>query len=102
MSQENKYTYQMMLNDIDALPNKINRASLLMSLGFYEVWLNHGVGNIDIFISVFKQRLTDNFIQNWQERLGISTPARFYKSFAQFQLQPYLEKKIMSLNICRL
>ena len=86
----------MMLNDIDELPNKINWASLvrhlLMSLGFYEVWLNLVVGTIDIFISVFKQRLTDNFIQNWQERLGISTRARFYKSFAQFQLQPYLEK----------
>ena len=101
MSPEIKYIkmiYQMMLNDIDELPNKINWASLLrhllMSLGFYEVslWLNQGVGNIDIFISVFKHRLTDSFIQNWQEGLGISTRARFYKSFAQFQLQPYLEK----------
>ena len=85
----------MMLNDIDELANKINWASLvrhlLMSLGFYEVWLNQGVGNVDIVISVFKQRLTDNFIQNWQDRLGISTHARFYKSFAQFQLQPDLE-----------
>ena len=63
-----------------------------MSLSVFEIWLNQGVGNIDIFISVFKQRLTDIFIQNWQERLGISTRAHFYKSFAQFQLQPYLEK----------
>ena len=34
-------------------------ASSVMSLGFYQVWLNQGVGNISIFISVFKQRLPD-------------------------------------------
>ena len=99
MSPENKYIkliYQMVLNDIEELPNKTNWASLeghlLISLGFFEVWVSQGVGNIDIFISVLKQRLTDNLIQNWQERLDISTRARFYKSFANFQLQPYLEK----------
>ena len=91
MSPENKYIkqiYQMMLNDIDELPNKINWASLvrplLMSLGFFEVWLNQEVGNIDIFISVFKQRLTDNFFQKWQEKLGISTRDFFTNRLLNF------------------
>ena len=93
---ENKYiklVYNMMLSDLELFPNKVNLVSLvrhLMSLGFYQVWLNQGVGNISIFISVFKQRLTDIFIQNWQERLGSSSRARF-NFFAIFHFQPYLE-----------
>ena len=57
----------MMLHDLDVLPHKANWASLvrqmLMSLGFYEVWLAQGVGNVDVFLSTFKQRLNDNFIK---------------------------------------
>ena len=66
---ENKFVrivYNMMLNDLEELPNKTNWASLvrnlLMSLGFYEVWLSQGVGNINIFLSQMKQRLNDTFI----------------------------------------
>ena len=43
---DNKYVkiiYKMMLSDLEELPNKTNWASLvrslLMHLGFYEVWL---------------------------------------------------------------
>ena len=96
---ENKFVrivYNMMLNDLEELPNKTNWASLvrnlLMSLGFYEVWLSQGVGNINIFLSQMKQRLNDTFIQNWHERLSNSTRANFYKTFASFQFQPYLSK----------
>ena len=53
---ENKYTkiiYNMMLNDLEELPNKTNWASLvrdlLASLGFRNVWLAQGVGNIGAF-----------------------------------------------------
>ena len=57
-----------MLRDIEQLSNKVNLASLLrdmlMSLGIYNAWLNQGVGNYNGFMSVLKQRLTDNFIQN--------------------------------------
>ena len=89
-----KLIYQLMLNDIAAIPNKVNWASLLRNmlseLGFYEVWAQQGVGNYDVFISYFKQRLTDTFIQNWRARLEQSSRASFYKSFAVFELQPYL------------
>ena len=52
MTPENKYVrllYKVMLNDIEEMPDKTNWASLvkqlLMSLGFYEVWLAQGVAN---------------------------------------------------------
>ena len=40
-----------------------------MSLGFYDVWLAQGVGNIDAFLSVFKRSLNDTFMLNWHERI---------------------------------
>lgn len=94
----NKYikkVYNLMLMDLELLPNKVNWASLLrnllMSLGFHEVWLQQGVGNTNIFLSLVKQRLTDTFIQGWQERLTNSSRAKFYSVIAIFQFQPYLE-----------
>ena len=43
----------MMLSDLIERPNKINWAylvkDLLSRMGFYEVWLNQGVGNIELF-----------------------------------------------------
>ena len=50
-----KLIYKMMLNDLNLRPNKPNWAfyvkHLLESLGFINVWLNQGVGNINRFIS---------------------------------------------------
>ena len=97
-AEDNKYikiVYDMMLRDSELLPDKVNWVSLLrhllMSLGFYEVWLNQGVGDCNRFLMTLKQRLTDNFIQNWRSRLDSSTRAIFYKHIAVFQLQPYLD-----------
>ena len=99
MSNDNKYinlVYRMMLNDLESRQNTTNWASLvkhlLLSLGFHEVWLAQGVGNYNAFMTIFKQRLTDTFIQNWHSRLYSSTRAVFYRSVAVFQFQPYLEK----------
>ena len=84
-----------MLNYIEAVSNAVNWASLLqhiLSSLFHEVWIHQGVGNCGAFISLLNQRLTDTFIQNWRARLAESTTAGFYKPFAVFQLQPYLDK----------
>ena len=84
-----------MLRDIELLPRNVNWASLvrhlLMTLGFYDVWLGQGVGNYDGFMSALKQRLTDNFAQNWHSRLEDSSRAVFYRSIASFHFQSYLE-----------
>ena len=90
-----KIIYNMMINDIEISHNTVNWASfikhLLASLGFYNVWLHQTVGNDKYFIEVIKQRLTDNFIQNWHGRLDNSSRASFYKNIAEFKMQPYLE-----------
>ena len=90
-----KQVYEMMLNDLVQQPQKQNWAScvrdLLSRLGFMNVWDAQGVGDIEIFLSIFKQRVTDSFIQNWHARLNDSTRARCYITFASFEHKKYLE-----------
>ena len=31
--------------------------------------MNQGVGNVNLFIRIIKERLNDNFIQNWNSEL---------------------------------
>ena len=64
---------------------------LLSSLGFQWVWVNQGVGNKSNCIAEFKQRLTDNFIQNWNSRLQESSRAILYALFSNFDFQLYLD-----------
>ena len=81
----------MMLNDL----NKSNWASsvkyLLESLGFNDVWYSQGVGNVNLFLTIFKQRLKDAFIQNWNRRILGSTRARTYSLFHNFSYKLYLD-----------
>ena len=62
-----KYIYKKMLADLEDYPNKINLAylvkDLLSRIGFYDVWLTQGAGNLRLFLSLFRQRLTDKFVQ---------------------------------------
>ena len=44
-----------------------------------------------MFLSMAKQRLTDNFLQSWQERLNNSSRAIFYSAVSKIQFQPYLD-----------
>lgn len=67
----NKYIraiYDMMLRDMEVSDRNTNWASLvkqlLCILGFRGVWLQQNVGDAKMFLSVFKQRLHDTFIQN--------------------------------------
>ena len=58
----------MMLNDMESMPHKENWAKLVKQLlgclGFNEVWVAQTVGDVNIFLSLVKQRLHDNFIKN--------------------------------------
>ena len=65
--------------------------TLLSTLGFYEVWLNQGVGDNNQFLSIFKRRLEDNFIQKWNAELNDSTRALFYRTFSSFGFAHYLD-----------
>ena len=54
----------MVLVDLEEYQNKINWAylvrDLLSRMGFYDIWLNQGVGNLKLLVSLFKQRLTNS------------------------------------------
>ncbi len=90
----------MMLNDIEIMPNVNNWAVLvkntLAGLGFYHVWLAQGVGNTKHFLSIFKQRSHDNYIQDWNTRLSDSSRALFYRNIPSFEYQQYLDCNISS------
>lgn len=87
--------YKMLRNDIEILPNKVNWCSyvkeLLCSLEFYDVWLQHSVGNENVFLSLVKQRLSDQFTQNWHNWLENSSRVLFYRNISNFRFQPCLE-----------
>ena len=93
-----KVIYRLMLNDIDERPNAKNWAAFvkntLSNLGFFHVWEAQGVGDVNNFLSVFKQRVKDHFIQSWHERLNKSSRASFYREICVFEFQPYLEKVV--------
>ena len=84
-----------MLTNINDRPNIQNWASLvrntLSNLGFFNVWIAQGVGDVNIFLSVIKQRLSDTFVQNWHERLNESSRASNYRHICNFRFQPYLD-----------
>ena len=66
--------------------------NLLCTTGFAEVWFNQGVPDIGSFISLFKQRITDMFIQNWRGQLDNSSRARFYRTIKpEFSTSKYLD-----------
>ena len=64
-----KYVYDVQKQYMEEHENKTNWVGLLRGLlcehGFGEVWYNQGVGNEDVFMEVFKQRLTDMYGQTW-------------------------------------
>ena len=95
---ENKYVntiYKMMLSDIEINARNINWASLvknlLSRLGFFEVWLNQGVDNVNQFFTFLQQRLKDQYIQDWSSALENSSRALFYRNIADFKFQSYFE-----------
>ena len=56
--------------------------------GFGIVWENQGVGNIEVFIKLFRQRLIDCAGQNWN---GSIISHDFYSSYASFKTNFGLE-----------
>lgn len=54
------------------------------------MWLAQGVGDVKNFLSLLKQRLRDNFIQSWTDRLNNSSRALFYRQIVVFYYQSYL------------
>ena len=67
----------MLKYDFERNPDEKNWCSLLYgllcTLGFNDVWLFQDIGDSVLFLSLVKQRLRDQFIPNWNERLEESS-----------------------------
>ena len=64
---------------------------LLLSYGFGHVWFAQGVGNIDMFLHVFKQRCNDIFIQGWSSKMENISRIHFLCQIKEnFKVEPYL------------
>jgi len=84
-----KIVYKVMYKDPAIKPNRTSWAKsvrhLLQSIGFNNVWMNQGVGNVNLFIRILKERFIDNFLQNWNSELIESSRARTYVMFCNFR-----------------
>ena len=64
---------------------------LLCKLSFYEVWLFQEVDHCKICLSLVKQRIKDNYIQNWNGESSNMSRGHVYNPISCFQYQPYLD-----------
>ena len=55
------------------------------------MWIEQRVEDVNMFLRVFKRRMTDNFIQGWNEQVSNSSRANTYKLIANFNFKCYLD-----------
>ncbi|MEW8544944.1 MAG: reverse transcriptase family protein [Candidatus Thiodiazotropha sp.] len=83
---KDRYPYQCykMLRNLDNV-GRITWASkvrnILFRYGFGYVWIHENVGDVNIFLKAFKQRLIDCGIQEWRMKINDSSKARYYRYF---------------------
>jgi hypothetical protein len=66
---------------------------VLSRSGFYFVWLFQGVGDINKFLRLFKQRLIDMFVQEWSATVHDSERYETYRSYKSvFATESYLSE----------
>ena len=90
-----KHIYNVMLQELNMYPNRNSQAksvkAVLENLGFYNVWLNKGLENENLFLNIFKQRMGDTYLQDWNSEIEHSSRARTYRLFCSFGLNLYLK-----------
>ena len=82
--------YNMLTYDFESNPDKKNWCSLLYGLlcklGFNDACLFQDIGDSVLVLSLVKQRLKYQFIQNWNGRLEESSRSIIYKHISSFGL----------------
>ena len=83
-----------MLNRFET-PNWVSHVKeILFRFGFGFVWLNQGVVNIRLFLTVFENRLKDNYLQIIENNINPSENMSFYFSITDltYQSQYYIKR----------
>ena len=69
------------LDDIGRETWALSVKQLLYLYGFSIIWVTQEIGDTDLFLSVFSQRLKDCATQNWRDMINNSNRCSFYKNF---------------------
>jgi len=64
--------------------------NLLHNTVFNDVWMLQRVGDTPGLLNMFKQRVRDNLIQNWNSDLQTSSRASTYILISDFNFKTYL------------
>ena len=65
--------------------------NMLYTYGFGFAFLNQGVGNEKQFMSLFKQRVKDNHLQEWYSSVNEMSKLECYSKFKNmFEMEKYL------------
>lgn len=76
---------------------------LLFYNGFGVVWMNQGVGDITMFMNLFKQRVCDINMQKWAEYINNSPKCELYSRIKQYPIaEPFLSKLSFTLKFALL
>ena len=71
--------------------------AMLSRCGFYFVWLNQGVENVDMFLQVFSQRMKDIYIQKWLSGTALNSKiATYIKYKYTFRQERYMDMILVS------
>ena len=69
--------------------------SLLYKCGMGNYWVTQSVPNVSYFLAIFKQRLHDMFLQEWNAEVALTSTSRLYKHIKDnFGFESYL-------NLCK-
>ena len=96
--------YNEMLKMTVSKPRAITWASLVKDLlcrcGLGVYWELQGVGNANVFLSLFKQRVHDMFLQGWREDVTNTSSLRLFKHIkTEFKFEEYLNLDNKSYRI---
>ena len=54
---------------------------LICTNGFGEVWFQQGVGDVGVFLRYFRQRLVEQYTQDWAAEIETKEIYEFYSSY---------------------
>ena len=81
LSDEKAYNMLLYLHDLGIKTWAYHVKELLCRNGFVDVWLQQNVGHLNRFVSIFKQRLLDQFQQDWSDSITSKERFQFYSIF---------------------